>query len=100
MAPSDETPSARQDRYVLARELVDVERSADGTGVAESLQGLCRAMTTYLDVLGVAVNLTSGQGSAGVIAASDDCCPTARRAAVQCGRGTVLRRGASGAVRS
>ena len=42
MAPSDETPSARQTRYVLARSLVDVERSADGTGVVGRLQGLCR----------------------------------------------------------
>ncbi len=71
MAPSDETSSARQARYVLARGLVDVERSADGTGVVGSLQGLCRAMTTHLDVLGVAVNLASDSAPAVVVAASD-----------------------------
>ena len=71
MAPSDETPSVRQARYVLARGLVDVERSADGTGVVGSLQGLCRAMTTHLDVLGVAVNLASDSAPAVVVAASD-----------------------------
>jgi len=37
-----------------------------------ALQELCRELTERLGLLGAAVNLTSGQGSAGVLAASDD----------------------------
>jgi hypothetical protein len=39
-----------------------------------ALHGLCRELTERLGLLGAAVNLTSGQGSAGVVAASDDRC--------------------------
>lgn len=41
-------------------------------GVADLLQQLCRALTTDLAVMGVAVNLMSAAGSDGVVAASDD----------------------------
>ncbi len=71
MAPPEEARSARQARYLLARKLIDDELSADGAGVVGALQGLCRALTTYLDVLGVAVNLASSSGPAVVVAASD-----------------------------
>ncbi len=39
-----------------------------------ALQDVCRGLTERLGFKGVAVNLTSGRGSAGVIAASDDHC--------------------------
>jgi hypothetical protein len=39
-----------------------------------ALQELCRDLTARLHLLGAAVNLTSGGGSAGVVAASDDHC--------------------------
>ena len=74
MAPSDETPSARHTRYLLARSLIDAERSTDGTGVVEVLVSLCRALTTHLEVLGVAVNLASDSGPTVVVAASDARC--------------------------
>jgi hypothetical protein len=48
---------------------------AEATPLAvAALQDLCRELTDRLGLLGVAVNLTSGQGSAGVVAASDDRC--------------------------
>jgi hypothetical protein len=74
MAPPKEARSARQARYLLARKLIDDELSVDGAGVVEALQGLCRALTTYLEALGVAVNLASGSGPALVVAASDARC--------------------------
>lgn len=39
-----------------------------------ALQDLCRELTASLELLGAAVNLTSGHGSAGVVAASDERC--------------------------
>jgi hypothetical protein len=39
-----------------------------------AIQDLCTELTERLGLLGVAVNLTSGQGSAGVVAASDERC--------------------------
>lgn len=74
MASPEDAPPPREARYVLARTLIARERPGDVVGVVGALQGLCRALTTHLDVLGAAVNLTSGRGPAGVIAASDDRC--------------------------
>ena len=71
MAPPEEAHSARRTRYLLAWTLIDAERSADGAGVVGALQGLCRALTKHLEVLGVAINLASGSAPAVVLAASD-----------------------------
>ncbi|HET9422105.1 MAG TPA: GAF domain-containing protein [Nocardioides sp.] len=46
----------------------------DVPSAVPAIQDLCRELTERLGLLGVAVNLTSGHGSAGVIAASDDRC--------------------------
>ena len=46
----------------------------DGPTAVPAIEDLCRELTERLGLLGVAVNLTSGQGSAGVVAASDDRC--------------------------
>jgi hypothetical protein len=46
----------------------------DASPAVEALQDLCRRLTVRNGFLGVAVNLTSGRGTAGVMAASDERC--------------------------
>jgi hypothetical protein len=47
-------------------------RSEDARPAVAALEDLCRDLTERLGLLGAAVNLTSGRGSAGVVAASDE----------------------------
>jgi hypothetical protein len=74
MTPREEAHPTGRARYLLALRLIDAERAVDVPGAVGALQGLCRSLTTHLDMLGVAVSLTSGRGSAGVVAASDEHC--------------------------
>lgn len=46
----------------------------DASAAATALGDLCRRLTEHFGFLGVAINLSSGRGSAGVVAASDDHC--------------------------
>lgn len=63
--------SAWRLRYVTACGLIAAE-SADGvTGVAGSLQRLCRSLSKHLSLRGAAISLMSDAGSQGVAAASD-----------------------------
>ena len=48
--------------------------AGDASPSVTALQDLCRELTALLEVLGAAINLTSGRGSAGVMAASDERC--------------------------
>lgn len=48
--------------------------AGDAPRAVTDLHDLCVELTGRLEVLGVAVNLTAGLGSAGVVAASDDRC--------------------------
>ena len=47
-------------------------RSEDGRPEVVALEELCRVLTTDLEILGAALSLTSGRGTAGVVAASDE----------------------------
>ncbi len=48
--------------------------SEDARPAVAALEDLCRELTARLELLGAALNLTSGRGSAGVVAASDERC--------------------------
>ena len=47
-------------------------RSEDARPAVAALEDLCRELSTDLEILGAAISLTSGQGTAGVVAASDE----------------------------
>lgn len=61
-------------RYSEARARIVAENRGGHDGVAGLLHGLCRNLTSTLEVMGAAVNLMSDGGSDGVAAASDDRC--------------------------